>query len=115
MPLWSHASVRDMARLIFRLAFAAATAAQSSSGFAGIWSLNRSLSEFPKELGFNAGFIPPPDAGQRRPSTPVVPRRESYEDSQRVRLFTEEVRNPPSRLTIVDNAAAIIITNDLGQ
>jgi len=124
--VWKH-----MARVIFWLAFAALTAAQSSSGFGGIWSLNRSLSEFPKELGFNADFMPAdadpaaatPSGGRgRRGSTsggrssaPNAQRRESYEDGQRVRLFTEEGRNPPARLTIVDSAAAIIVTNELGQ
>jgi hypothetical protein len=122
-----------MARLISSLALAAFAIAQSSSGFAGIWSLNRSLSEFPKELGFNVDWIQPDADGQPAPesgggrggrgssrsgrtgATPAAPRRESYEDGQRVRLFTEEARNPPARLTIVDGAAAILVTNDLGQ
>jgi hypothetical protein len=124
-----------MARLVFWLAFTALTAAQTSSGFAGIWTLNRSLSQFPKELGFNVDWIPPETAdgqpastpsgggrgrrqsssGGRTGSTPGSQRRESYEDGQRVRLLTDEVRNPPARLTIVDSTTAVIFTNELGQ
>jgi len=119
-----------MARFILWLGLASLTFAQSSSGFAGVWSLNRSVSDFPKELGFNIVEVPPPD-GQAAPSsgrgrrgsaasgrtgaTPFSGPRESYEDGQRMRLVTDEARNPPSRLTIVDNAAAIVITNELGQ
>ena len=118
-----------MARLILWLVFASAAFAQSSSGFAGIWSLNRQLSEFPKELGFNIALEPadaqPASSGGRGRSgsagsgrtnaTPFSGRRESYEDGQRKRLMTDEARNPSSRLTIVDNAAAIVITSELGE
>ncbi len=102
-----------MARLVLWLAFAALTAAQSgTSGFAGVWSLNRQLSQFPRELGFNADWFPTSDTPSR---TAPLPRRESYEEGQRARLLTDEVRNPPARLMIVDNISAVTITNDLGQ
>ena len=120
-----------MARLILWLASASFALAQSSSGFAGVWSLNRSLSEFPKELGFNIVSVPAPEgspepsgggrgrrgsaASGRTNATPFSEVRESYEDGQRMRLVTDEARNPPARITIVDNAAAIIITTGLGE
>ena len=34
-------------------------AAQSASPLAGVWTLNRSLSEFPKEIGFNVDWVVP--------------------------------------------------------
>ena len=108
----------------------ASAAAQNASGFAGVWSLNRSLSEVPREIGFNVDWMPPPTAessgsssGGRgrgsgstgRPSAPFAARRESSEDARRVQLLTAEARNPPVRLVIVDTPAAVTITNELGQ
>src|SRR5262245_11912529 len=84
--------------------------AQTPTGLAGTWSLNRSLSEIPKEIGFNpdwvrAGF----DTGQDRDgrggsggrgggrrggsggsSRPFTPQRESADDAKRVQLLTAE-------------------------
>jgi hypothetical protein len=101
-----------------------------------VWTLNRSLSEFPKELGFGIDLGPAsPDTpstgstsgggrgrrgsnggGGRAPAgNPFAGRRESYEEAQRLRLLTSEARNPPSRLMIVDSATAVTITNELGQ
>jgi hypothetical protein len=106
----------------------APAAAQNASPFAGVWSLNRSLSEFPREIGFNVDWMPPPTAessgsssGGRgssssgRSSAPFATRRESSEDARRVQLLTAEARNPPVRLVIVDTPAAVTITNEMGQ
>jgi hypothetical protein len=110
-------------------------AAQSVSPLGGIWTLNRSLSEWPPEIGFNVNWIPPSNngAGQstgsagngrgRRGSggsgrgatgTFSAP-RESYEDARRLQLLTAEARNPPARLMVVDTPTAVTITNELGQ
>ena len=101
---------------------------QSASTLAGIWALNRSLSELPREIGFKADWISAPSAGGQRGGTnsggggsrggaaPLFsPGRQSYEDAQRLQLLTAEVRNPPARLIIVDTPAAVTITNELGQ
>lgn len=99
------------------------TAAQ---GLAGVWTLNRTLSEFPKEIGFNIQGAPPPDAdsgttgsrggrGRRSSGTPYSSRPESYDDARRVQLLVGDLRNPPVRLMIVDTPAAITVTNELGQ
>jgi hypothetical protein len=107
--------------------------AQTPTRLVGTWSLNRSLSEFPKEIGFNpdwarAGF----DTGQERgasgggrgggrrggsngSSRPFTPQRESADDAQRVQLLTAEVRNPPAVLTISDSGGAITFTSDHGE
>ena len=100
----------------------------------GSWTLNRSLSEFPQEMGFNPDWIAAVGAGQsagtssggrgRRGSSgagargsagPFSARRESYDDGQRLQLLTAEARNPPARLVLVDTPAAVTITNELGQ
>jgi len=107
--------------------------AQNTSALAGVWSLNRSLSEMPRELGFNVNWLPGSSgaapstgssggrgrrgsggAGGNRGGAFYSP-RESAEDARRVQLLTAEARNPPARLTIVDTPAAVTITNELGQ
>jgi hypothetical protein len=114
----------------------AAARAQNGSPLAGVWTLNRSLSEMPREIGFNVGWIPSSSGstGQDAPSTsggrgrrgsgggggsrgaaPFSIPRESYEDAQRLQLLTGEARNPPARLMVVDTPAAVTITNELGQ
>ena len=105
-------------------------AGQNPSPLAGVWTLNRSLSEFPKEIGFNVDWVVPDprdpaaagSGGRGRKGSggggggrSSAPRRESSEDARRVQLLIAEVRNPPARLMIVDNAAGITITNELGQ
>jgi hypothetical protein len=112
---------------------------QEASPLAGIWTLNRSLSEFPGDIGFNASWLPAPGAdpqrvgsnagsnagsrgrrgsaggvGNRGPAPPLG-RQESYEDARRVQLVTAEVRNPPVRLMVVDTPDAVTITSELGQ
>ena len=109
---------------------------QDASPLGGVWTLNRALSEVPREIGFNVDWVPAPgDAGQssgssaggrgrrgggggggnRAPAAPFSGRRESYEDARRLQLVTAEARNPPARLMIVDTPAAVTITNELGQ
>jgi hypothetical protein len=115
-----------------------AARAQNTSPLAGVWSLNRSLSEFPSDIGFNPAWLTKPAAdgqstgstsggrgggGGRRGSSgggggsapPFPTRPESYDEARREQLLTGEVRNPPARLMIVDTPAAVTITNELGQ
>ena len=101
--------------------------AQAASPVAGIWTLNRSLSEFPREIGFNVDWWPASTGdgqntgsnsggrGRRGSADPFSGRRENYEDARRVQLLTAEVRTPPVRLMVVDTPAAVTITNELGQ
>src|SRR5207249_3626731 len=109
--------------------------AQQVSPIAGAWTLNRSLSEMPREIGFNPNWFPPPTSTGRTGSTSSggrgrrgsssggnaggapfsAPRSESYDDSRRLQLLTAEARNPPARLIIVDTPAAVTMTNELGQ
>jgi hypothetical protein len=110
--------------------------AQELSPLAGVWTLNRSLSEMPREIGFNINFPSSPGgAGQtagssgggrgRRGSggggrgnagpSGFSASRESYDDARRLSLLTAEARNPPARLMIVDTPTLVTITNELGQ
>jgi len=119
-----------------RVLFPAPANAQDVSPLAGVWTLNRSLSQLPPEIGFDVNWISSPgSAGQsagsngggrgrrasgsgggNRGSAGSFPTsRESYEDARRVQLVTAEARNPPVRLMVVDAAAAVTITNELGQ
>ena len=96
--------------------------AQAASPMAGVWTLNRSLSEFPREIGFNANWWPASTGdgqstspsgggrGRRGSAGPFSGRSESYEDARRVQLLTAEVRTPPVRLMVVDTPAAVTIT-----
>lgn len=109
--------------------------AQSVSPLGGVWTLNRSLSEWPPEIGFNVNWIPPSSGGTgqsagstgsgqgrrgsggggRGATGAFSAPRESYEDARRVQLLTAEARNPPVRLMVVDTPSAVTITNELGQ
>jgi hypothetical protein len=108
--------------------------AQPASPLAGVWTLNRPLSEFPADIGFNPAWMREPLAdapggqsgrgggrgggggGGRQGAAPAFPTRpESYDEARSVQLLTAEVRNPPSRLTIVDTLSAVTMTNELGQ
>jgi len=110
-----------------------AASAQDQSPLAGAWTLNKSLSELPREIGFNINWLPPSgDSGQQSGSSggrgrrgssggnrssgvPNSMPRESSEDARRLQFVTGEARNPPTRLMIVDTPAAVTITNELGQ
>jgi hypothetical protein len=114
--------------------------AQNASPLAGVWTLNRSLSEFPPDIGFNPSWLTTPTGdgqsaapagagggrgrrgssgggggGRAGGAAPFSNRQESYEDAKRVQLITAELRNPPTRLMIVDTPNAVTITNELGQ
>jgi hypothetical protein len=111
----------------------AAGQATTAQGFSGVWTLNRTLSEFPKEIGFNipgaAAAAAESDAnqggrgggrrgsgnGSGRGGSPFFGRPESYDDSRRIQLLIADLRNPPQRLNIVDTPSVLTITNELGQ
>jgi hypothetical protein len=130
-------SSRAFPLLVFAAALHPSAAIAQDSTFGGVWTLNRSLSELPREIGFNVNWLPATgDAGQssgssggggrgRRGSTngggnrgsggPTAMPRESSEDARRLQLVTGEARNPPVRLMIVDTPSSFTLTNELGQ
>jgi hypothetical protein len=98
--------------------------AQEPTALAGRWTLNRELSQFPKEIGFNVDWLSAPsaggdssptrggggDSGPARSKFPVI--RESSEDSARRKQLTEEVRQPPAQLNVTETATDITIAAD---
>ena len=105
------------------------TTAQDATSLAGRWTLNRELSQFPREAGFNADWLahsnssgestPTPgsqggaSSGGNRTSFPVS--RVSREDSMRIpRLLTNEARDPAAVLVITETATEVVITPDKG-
>jgi hypothetical protein len=98
-------------------------AAQSETGLSGTWTIDRAASQFPREVGFGADFVPRPDRGQRAPAgapgappAPALrPQGESYDDAQRRQRLTDEVRTPPERLTVVDTPVSVTITDEKGK
>jgi len=109
--------------------FVDASLSAQHASLAGRWTLNRELSQFPRELGFGADLLeggPGSESttagrgrgrGRTRTGGPAgfSSRRESEEDARRTRELTAEVRNPPARLTIAETPAAITVTDDRGQ
>ena len=103
--------------------------AQDTSDFAGRWTINRALSQFPPEIGFGLSWASARGSGVdstagggrgRRGSGGggagvFTGRPESEDDVKRVQQLTAEVRNPSAHLTIVDTPAAVTFTDDRGQ
>lgn len=108
-----------------------ATPARAQSPLAGVWSLNRALSEFPADMGFNPAWMSAAARGEspgggsgggggRRGGgsgspAPFSAKPESYDEARRLQLLQGEARNPPARLMIVETPLAVTFTNELGQ
>jgi hypothetical protein len=88
--------------------------AQSPTDLVGVWTINRQLSQFPKEVGFSASFLPTEPAGGDRAGQRRGVQSETQEGASRVRFLTDEVRLPPDRLTIDVTPALVTITPDPG-
>lgn len=132
--------LRSALTAVFVAGLAGRCDAQSVSPLNGVWTLNRSLSQAPAEIGFNTAWIPSAGGGGgdrstgsgggggrggrgsgrgggggRQPAGPFATSYQSYDDARRVQLLTAEARNPAVRLMIVDTPDAVTITNELGQ
>jgi hypothetical protein len=99
-------------------------AAADGPGLAGQWTLNRSLSQIPREVGFGmdlaagAGAASGADdrtGGGGAALSGMLLFRESADDSKRRDQLVEEVRTPSTHLTVVQTDAAVTITNERGQ
>ena len=124
-------TVLGVAALALLLNPSASVLAQDGATLSGTWTIDRVASEFPRELGFGASFVPVEDGaqgnnrgrGSRRGgnsssggvSPALRPQGESYDDGQRREQLTEEVRTPPSRLTIVESADSVTMTDENGR
>jgi len=99
-------------------------AAPDQSSLAGKWTLNRTLSQIPREVGFgmdllsNAGRSS--DSGGRgggggTGSPAMVSFHESADDAKRREQLTDEVTSPSSHLTIAQTETAVTITDERGR
>ncbi len=88
--------------------------AQSPLDLTGSWTLNRQLSQFPKEIGFSASFLPPQPERSSGTDRSRRVQSETQEEATRVRFLTDEVRLPADRLTIDVTPAIVTITPDPG-
>lgn len=91
-------------------------AAAENPSFAGRWTLNRTMSQFPREVGFGVAIPPGIGSGEAEASAAAafVPRNESEAEARNVRQLVDEARTPSPHLTIVQSATAISITDDQG-
>lgn len=120
--------------MVAAAALGAAPRPQDAPGIGGVWTLNRTTSELPRDIGFNPSWLPAAAAegagsgstgrgrggrgssgGSRESAAPFSSRAASYDDARRLQLLNTEARNPPARLTIVDTPATVTLTNELGQ
>src|SRR2546427_3904163 len=104
--------------------------AHPASALNGVWALNRSLSEFPREMGFNVDWIASPTGdgqsagsngggrgrrgsggGARGSAGPVSMRRASYQEARRRPLGAAPARQPPPRLVVVGTPPAPPLTH----
>jgi hypothetical protein len=97
----------------------------------GRWTLNRTLSQIPRDVGFNLEGLPAPGGAQpatggggrgRRGSSgggvtgdPFRGRPQSADDASRVRQLTADVRNPPAHLNVVESQGTVTIADDRGH
>lgn len=97
--------------------------AQETASLAGTWTIDRDNSQFPREVGFDADFVPvgrgEPAPGRRGlggAALPALrPQGDSYEVAQRRQILTDEVRLPATRLTIADTGDTITLTDQQGN
>ena len=99
-------------------------AAQDAPSLSGHWTIDRTKSEFPSEIGFDAAFVEDASAAaaaansgrgggrSRQPASRAPLKPESQDDASRVQQLTAEVRAPSVNLLVVDTPAAVTITDD---
>jgi hypothetical protein len=99
-------------------------AAADGPSLAGRWTLNRSLSQIPREVGFGmdlaagagaASGADDPTGGGGAARTGMMFFRESADDARRRDQLVDEVQTPSPHLTIVQTDVTVTITNDRGQ
>ena len=116
---------------------APAQPAAQPGGLSGTWTLDRTASQFPRQIGFEADFAGLPRGGSGSAGggqgsrdggrggggrsgdsgldMSLRPRGESFDDAQRREHLTDEVRTPPARLTIVESGDVVTFSDDVGN
>src|SRR5512140_2964980 len=84
---------------------------------AGRWTLNRSLSQFPSDVGFSldVGNVGKDSEGAGAASGGGVFFRESEEEARRREQLVEDVRNPSPHLIVAQTETFVALTDDRGR
>ncbi len=123
LPIATRSRIIARSACALLLLAPASTRAQTSPDLSGKWALNRALSQFPSELGFDANFrsmaVDEQEAaerggrGRRPPSRMPLP--ESADEGARKQQLTDEVRDPAPNLTITDTPDSVTFADDRGR
>jgi hypothetical protein len=86
---------------------------------AGRWTLSRSLSRIPEDIGFGMDLLgstaDPTGRGESSGTNPAALFRESADDAARREHLVNEVRRPPEELAISQTVESVIIAADRGK
>ena len=119
-----------VAAAVIGIAGRAPALAQDHPGLAGRWTLDRALTQAPREVGFSADWMmagasegsgATSSGGRGRRSSSAgsagafPTRRESPDDGKRVQQLTAEVRSPSAHLTIAETPTSVTVTDDQGH
>ena len=115
-----------MAASVAAMAGQGKPAAVDPPALAGTWTLNRALSQFPREVGFGMDVVPSSRSGSGNPAgteggvpsgnpKSLTAKPQTEEVARNTQQLVDEVRNPPVRLTIAQTAAAVTMTDDRGR
>ena len=121
-----------VAAIVFGAPGRGTLAAADRPSLAGRWTLNRDLSQFPREVGFGMDLVSGAGSGSDSRGGSVggggrgrtgggaelpafVSVRESEDDAKRTEQLVDEVRNPSPHLTIVQTETAVTITDERGR
>lgn len=95
-------------------------AAVTPADLAGAWTLNRALSQFPRDIGFGMDVVPAgrsvdsaagiADEGRSGNPRSLTSRPLTEAEARNARQILDEVRTPPARLVIAQSAAAVTMT-----
>lgn len=88
-----------------------APGATEPADLAGIWTLNRALSQF-HEVGFGMDAIPSGDAVAMGNRNPLTSRPLSEAESRNMRQLLQDIRNPSAHLTIAHAPEAVTVSDD---
>ncbi len=117
------------ATALLGVAFAMPAAADDHPDLAGRWTLNRSLSQFPRDVGFGMDLVsgggsesgasaagggrgPGRSAGGGIGRPAMASFQESEDDAKRTEQLVGEVRNPSAHLTIVQTPTTVTVATD---
>lgn len=121
-----------VAAAVAAISGAAPALAQDTSNLAGRWTLDRALTQAPREVGFSADWMMAGASegagatsgggggrgrrGSSAGSAGAFPtRRESPDDGKRMQQLTAEVRAPSAHLSIAETPTTVTITDDQGH